>query len=135
MRLTGHHIFLNAAAAAAAGTAALVVDYRNCVFSYATDGGGDANGTVKFQGSIQEVGDEPSDWGTGPTVSNMWDYIEVIDLEDGAAIDGDTGIAVSGADDYRLAEANINGLTWINARLTARSEGEFTVKGFFYSNK
>jgi hypothetical protein len=51
----------------------------------------------------------------------MWDFIEVVDLEDGTAIDGDTGVAVATADDYRLFSANIDGMRWINARVTART--------------
>ena len=35
--------------------------------------------------------------------------------------------AVAGADDYRIVEANINGLQYLSARVTARSAGEVTV--------
>ena len=94
------------------------------MLSFATDGGSDAALTVKFQGSIQT--DEP-DFSAAQSVRNHWDYIEVIDVEDGSAIDGDAGISVSGADDYRLFEINTNGLKWINAIVSNRTEGEVTV--------
>ena len=106
-------------------------DFRHAVFFFATDGGGDAALTVKFQGSIGKgIGanmDIAPTFSSAASVTNMWDYIEVIDLEDGSAIDGDTGVAVATADDYRMFEANINGLQYLSARLTARTAGEVTV--------
>jgi len=107
-------------------------DFRHAIFYFATDGGSDADLTVKFQGSIgkglsPDEDDAPA-FGSAAAVDNMWDYIEVVDLEDGSEIDGDTGISVSGADDYRMLEANINGLKYLCARVTARLEGEVTVK-------
>ena len=123
---------LDAAASAKTGTNINVEDFKHCVLSFATDGGGDANLTVKFQGAVTE--DAP-DFSSAQAVDNMWDYVEVVDLEDGAAIDGDTGISVSGADDYRQVEMNTNGLSWINATVTARSEGEVTVKASMFDNQ
>jgi len=116
---------LSAAATTGAGTAFNVAKYRHVVLSFATDGGGDAALTVKFQGSIQEA--KPA-FGSAASVTNHWDYIQVVDLQDGSGINGDTGIAVAGADDYRLVEMNVNGLNWINANVTARTEGEVTVR-------
>ena len=125
MRDTKEYTILDAAAAASTGKAISVEDFKNCVFSFATDGGGDAALTVKFQGS---VADDCPDFSAAQAVDNHWDYVEVVDLEDGSAIDGDTGVAVATADDYRLLEANINGLKWICATVTARTGGEVTVK-------
>jgi len=116
---------LSAKAANGIGTTARVEDYKNIMLSYATDGGGDAAMIVKFQGSLQT--EEPT-FSAAQSVTNHWDYIEVIDVEDGTVIDGDTGITVSGADDYRLFEVNTNGLKWINAIVSSRTEGEVTVK-------
>lgn len=109
----------------------LVQDYRNCVFSFATDGGADAALTVKFQWSIQE---EAPTFSSAQSVTNMWDYIEVIDLQSGSAIDWDTWVAVATADDYRLFEANINGLKWVNVVVTARTAWEVTVKAKLFNN-
>lgn len=109
-----------------------VEDYRNAIFSFATDGGGDAALTVKFQGSIS---DTAPDFTSAQSLANHWDYIEVVDLEDGTVIDGDTGVSVATADDYRLFEANINGLKWINAIVTARTEGEVTVGVRVFTNQ
>lgn len=124
-RDTKEYTILSAKAATGIGNTIAVEDFKNAVFSLATDGGGTANLTVKFQGSIQETA---PDFSSAQSATNHWDYIEVVDLQDGAAIDGDTGIAKAGADDYRLLEANINGLKWLNAVVTARSAGSVTVK-------
>jgi hypothetical protein len=108
-----------------------VQDFSNCVFSYATDGGWDAALTVKFQGSISETA---PNFAAAQSVTNMWDYIEVIDLNTGSAIDWDTWVAVATADDYRLFEANINGLKWMNAVVTARTAWEITIKAKLFDN-
>ena len=105
-------------------------DFDHVVFSIDTDGGGTANLTVKFTGSIAETKPTTS---SAQSVTNSYDFIEVVDLEDGATIDGDTGIGVSGADMHRLVEANINGLKWIVVRLTARSAGTVTVVARLFS--
>ena len=108
-----------------------VQDFQHCIFAFATDGGGDAALTVKFQGSISETA---PDFSANQSVTNMWDFIQTIDLEDGSTKDGDTGVAVATADDYRLFEANINGLKWINARITARTAGELTITMRVFNN-
>lgn len=107
------------------GKTIFVDDFRNAILAYDTDGGGDAAMTVKFQGSIQ---DTAPDFSAAQSVSNQWDYIQVIDLEDASAIDGDTGVAVAGADDHRLFEMNINHLRWVNAIISGYSEGELTLQ-------
>jgi len=109
----------------------LVEDFRHSIFSFATDGGGDAALTVKFLGSIQDLA---PDFDDSQSATNTWDYIQTIDLEDGSAINGDTGVSVATTDDYRLLEANINGLKWITAKMTARTEGEVTVRAQFLNN-
>ncbi len=99
-------------------------NFRNALLAFSTDGGGDAALTVKFQGSVSST---TPDFSASQSVSNQWEYIQVIDLEDGSSIDGDTGVAVSGADDYRLFEMNINHLTWVNAIISGYTEGELTL--------
>ena len=51
----------------------------------------------------------------------------MIDLNDGTPINGDTGFVVTGTDDFRLFEVNINGLDFLNFNVTARSAGAVTV--------
>lgn len=113
------------------GRSIFVPDYRNVVFTFDTDGGGDASLTVKFQGSIQE--DAP-DFSAAQSATNQWDYIQTKDLEDGSSIDGDTGISVASADDHRSVEANINALRWVNVIISGWTEGEVTVKALLTDN-
>jgi hypothetical protein len=129
LRNTADAVIMNAVGAAATGNTMFVDDFKNVIFSYATDGGGDANSTIKFQGSIQE--DAP-DFSAAQTVTNHWDYIEVVNLDTGAAIDGATGVARTGQDEYLLLEANVNGMRWVSATVTARSAGELTIKARAY---
>ena len=121
---------LSAKAATGIGTPMLVSDFMHLVLSLAT--ASSANLTVKFQGSIS---DTCPDFSAAQTAANMWDYIQVKDLEDGSSIDGDTGIAPAGTDDFRLFELNVNGLKWINAVVTARSAGAVTVSCMPFSNE
>lgn len=105
----------------------LVEDFRHCIFSL--DGASNANMTVKFVGSIGKspTSDDCPDFSAVQAYNNSWDYIQLIDLEDGASVDGDTGIAQAGTNDHRILEANINGLKWVNAIITAWSAGNSTI--------
>lgn len=114
------------------GNSIFVADFRNAILTFNTDGGSDAALTVKFQGSISE--DAP-DFSAVRSASNQWDYVDVVDLEDQSSIDGDTGIAVSGADDHRQVEMNINALRWINAIISGWTVGEVTVKVMLTDNQ
>ena len=107
------------------GSDILVENFRNALLAFDTDGGGDAAFTVKIQGSVQT---EVPDFSAAQTKSNQWEYIQIIDLEDGASIDGDTGVSVSGADDHRLFEINTNHLRWVNAIISSYTEGELTLQ-------
>lgn len=110
----------------------LVADFKHAVFSIDTDGGGDAAMTIKLVGSVSE---ECPDFAKAQSPSNSYDYIEMIDYEDGAAIDGDTGFVVATADDHRIFEANVNGLRWISVVPTAGTAGEVTVRARLFSDQ
>lgn len=111
-----------------AGNSINVKDFRHAVIAVHTTGS--ANGTLKFAGSITE---SAPDFGSAQSPSNSYDFVEVKDLQDGSAIDGDTGLVLSGTDDNRLFEVNINGLDWLTARLTAIAAGQFTVTVKLYN--
>jgi hypothetical protein len=123
-------LILDAKGATGIGTPMEVSDFAHLILSLAT--ATSANLTVKFQGSIQH--DMP-DFNAAQSVTNMWDYIQVKDLEDGSSIDGDVGIAPAGTDDFRQFELNVNALKWICAVVTARSAGSVTVKCKPFSNQ
>lgn len=100
-----------------------VEDFRNLVIELSSSG--NANLTVKFQGSVS---DEAPDFGAAQSADNHWEFINIVDLQDGSPINGDDGIVLSGADDFRLFEVNVNGLKFFNARVTSRIAGSVTIK-------
>jgi hypothetical protein len=81
--------------------------------------------TVKFQGSFAE--DAP-DFNAAQAYNNSWDYVEVLDYEDGTAIDGDTGLTCSGTADNRLLEINTSGLTWLTVAITSYTAGTVDIR-------
>lgn len=125
------HTFLSAKASTGAGTALNVKDYRFLTVFVATDGSGAANLTLKCQGSVSETA--PT-WASAQSTTNRWDYIALTDLEDEAKVDGDTGFAVAGADDYRIFKIKTDGLVWINFNVTARAAGSVSVFGRPFTN-
>jgi hypothetical protein len=105
-----------------------VRDFKHLVLSL--DFSDTSTMTAKIQGSVQETA---PNFAAAASKSNSWDYIEAIDLEDGAAIDGDTGIAVT-ANDHRLVEVNVNGLEWVCVELQAYTAGKLNVSYEAFSN-
>lgn len=98
------------------GRSIFVEDFQHITLAFDTKNS--ANLTLKFVGSFQEI---PPNWYAAQSETNQFDVVDVIDYEDGASIDGDTGIAPSGTDDHRHLEANVSGLRWISAIIPAAS--------------
>ena len=132
-RIFQNYTILDAAAITGAGTGVNVQEFQHLIFWFATDGGGDAALTVKFQASISV--DEP-DWDSVQSVINEWDYIDALPYmaKSNSIIYGDDGISVVTEDNYGLFQMNCEGLKWINIIVTARTEGEVTVKLKAFSN-
>lgn len=116
-------VIFNAQTGNGIGEDILVSSFRNAVVSIATSGS--ANLTIKCQGAI---GSALPDFSAAQSVSNMWDYVQMVDLEDGNPIEGDTGLVFTGTDDHRLFEININSIDWLNFRVSGYSAGNVTVK-------
>ena len=129
MRDYKFYTILDAKAATGVGLSINVKDFRHLVVIIGT--ADNANLTVKAVGSIEE--DAPN-FASAQAVDNMYDFIEMVDYQDGAKIAGDTGIAPAGTDDFRILELNTNGLKWLNFRVTARVAGNVTVKLLAFSN-
>jgi len=129
MRDSKTYTIMSAKGTTGIGNNIFVKDFRHAVVTVNT--ASSANGTLKFAGAIT---DAAPNFAGAQSATNAWDYVEVKDLEDGSAIDGDTGIAPAGTDDHRLFEVNVNGLTWLNANITAISAGTFTVQVTLYND-
>lgn len=115
---------LNAAGANGIGTPMHVSDFKNVVLGLNTTG--TTTATIKFQVSYQK--DMPN-FAASQSPANQWDYVKVVDLEDASAIDGDTGVALVGADDNRYFEAEVNGANWICAIISGWSQGAVSLTG------
>jgi len=97
-------------------------DFRNAIVTIAS--ASSASLTIKCQGAM---GNSAPTFSSASSASNPWDYVQMIDLQDGSAINGDTGIVFSGTDDVRQFEVNTNALDYLNFSITARSAGSVTV--------
>ncbi len=106
-------------------------DFRDAVLSFDTDGGGTAVLTAKVVGSVQE---ELPNFAAPQGPDNQYDFIQMLDLQDGSEIDGDTGLAVSAGDMNRMLEVNVNGLRWLAVILTDGSIGDLTVRARLFGN-
>lgn len=115
-------IFSAAAATTTAGLPQLVENFRHVALTLATSGS--ANFTIKFQ-----ISNSPTapDFTAARSAINRWEYVQVKDLQNNAAIDGDTGVAFAGTDDVRMFEVNTNGQRWIGAAITAYAAGAISL--------
>lgn len=72
--------------------------------------------------------------GATPTPANPWGYVQLIALDDGSAITGSIGIALTATDINKLYEVNINLLKYFTIIPTAWTQGAITVKAILSSN-
>lgn len=77
-----------------------------------------ASGTLQFACSNQATA---PDFSGSQSDTNRWDYVQVVDKEDGATIDGDTGITLNNTTDVRQFEINDNYSTWCTALLSGNT--------------
>lgn len=123
---------LDAKGATGIGTPMYVGDVQNIVIAFHT--ASSTNATTKLKGSISKG--RPT-FGSAQSPTNSWEFIEVIDLEDGSAIDGNTGIVQSGTDFNRYYKVNVDALTWIVLDVTTYSAGAITAiaKGYNFNKE
>jgi hypothetical protein len=117
-------VIFDAASADGAGEVLNVEDFKHIVLEFASESS--ANLVVNFKGAVSDSA--PSDFTASQSPSNLWDYIQVKDLDDGSSVDGSTGITLSGTDDVRLLEVNTNLLKWFTAEISSYSAGNITIK-------
>lgn len=122
---TGNGVGGATGTAATASKIILVEDFPSIIVSFASDGGGTADLTIKAVGT--DLDDSP-DFAKTQTVARTFDFIDMVDLQNGTSYDGDTGMVYSSADDYRLFEVNTNALKWLSFLTTAGTAGNITVK-------
>lgn len=87
-------------------------------------GASSPTGTIKFFAADSDLPPDPL---SAQSPSNPWDYVQAIDLQSGAAVNGDTGIDFAGSADTRRFELNISGARWVGAVITAYTGGNYTI--------
>lgn len=131
-RSSQYKVIHDAEGSAGVGGTMRVADYRHVVVMVATSGvGGGEAVTLKAQGSPEETA--PA-FGSAQSVSNFWDYLQMIDLNSGSGVAGDTGVTVSGSNDFRLFSINTDGLHHLNFELSdITGTLEVTIKAVGYT--
>jgi hypothetical protein len=110
---------------------ALTSDYRDMLLFAGTTG--TATLTVKVAGSIgKNNGDAPNFGGT-VSPSNPYTFVQIINLDTAAAVNGATGIAVAGTDIANTYEVNLNGLKYLTVVPTAFTQGAITIKAMLFN--
>lgn len=113
---------LNAQAATGAGVALDVSNYKSVNFDLSTSGS--ANATIKF--AISNRFEQP-DFSSPASSSNFYTFVQLADIQNDSAVNGNTGIVLTGTDVQRSYEVNANYVKWICPIVTAYSAGAITI--------
>lgn len=117
-------ILLASTISTATSTGVTVSSYQNVGFTVSTV---NTSGTIKFGCSMA---DSLPTFATLPTASNRWQYVDVIDLQDEASIDGNTGITFAQSTTIRQVAIRNNVFKHCGAFFTtaAANVGSTTVR-------
>lgn len=118
----------------------LVEDFRNIILSLETSGS--ANFTLKFAGSLgkpvvaasDKSSEDTPNFGATQSASNPYQFVQLINLDTAAAINGATGVTSAGTDLHTQYEVNVNALKYFCPIFTAWSAGTFTLKALLTDN-
>ena len=115
-------------------------DFINVMLYVATAGTSTFNfKVVGSQGRLlSDVGtrgtDRPNFAGT-QNDTNPYTNVQIIDLDTGAAVNGATGIALTGTDINKQYEINTNGMKYITVIPDTWTQGSITIKAKAYNNQ
>lgn len=142
---TGASVAGSGAGAGSSGVVALapkilfVQEFRNVILQVNTSGS--ANFTLKVAGSLGKSdgdsnthGDTPN-FGATQSKSNPYTFVQIINLDTAAAVNGATGITSAGTDLHNTYEVNTNGLKYLTIVPTAWSAGAISVKAQLFTNE
>lgn len=118
----------------------MVSDFRNIILQVGTSG--TATVTLKVAGSL---GLPFASANTSPrydfmnmaatvSPSNPYTFIQSINLDTGATVNGATGFVVSGADINNQYEVNINAMKYLTVFPISWTQGAITIKAIFTTN-
>lgn len=100
------------------GKVIYVADFTHIVLAMHTKN--DANLTFKVYGSISK---EIPNFFVSKSETNVYDNVQLKDLEDNSGVDGDTGVSIAGTDDVQQYEVNTNGINYLTAEITDYTAG------------
>lgn len=143
---TGANIAGSGAGAGASGVMVvapkilLVDDWVNIVLSVETSGS--FNGTFKPAGSLGKpintaagkTSEDTPNFGATQSASNPYTFLQTINYDTAAAVNGATGITSAGTDLHNTYEININAVKYFSLVLTAWTAGTVTVKALLTDN-
>ena len=118
----------------------LVSDFKNAILHVLTTG--TTTCTMKVAGSLGQTSANQITYqsrmgmpnmGATATVLNPYTFLQIIDLDTGTAINGATGIAVTGTDINKQYEVNINAEKWLTVIPISWTQGALNVKLFVTS--
>lgn len=122
MRDYKHYKILNEKAEAGYGIIVPVKDFQNAVITIATSN--NANFTAKVLGSSSE--DAPT-FSSAASPTNQHSFLQIINLDDGVAINGAAGVSSAGTDICKQYEVNVNGQNYITVQVSTYAAGKITV--------
>lgn len=117
-----------------------VSDYRNIILSVETSGS--ANFTFKIAGSLgkpvtvasDKYSEDTPNFGATQSASNPYTFLQIINLDTAAAVNGATGVTSAGTDLHNSYEVNVNAIEYMTLVLTAWSAGTITVTALIADN-
>lgn len=94
------------------------VEYQNLTIAVTISAGFSA-GTLKFQGSINDIAGELTqpNFANPASATNQWGYVQTVNLDTGATINGSSGLSLASAGTF-LLEVNANGLSLLSAEIS-----------------
>ena len=111
----------------------LVENFVNAILQVGTTG--TATTTVKVAGSLGKPESQKSsprydypNMGATVSPSNPYTFLQIINLDTAAAVNGATGIVVAGADINNTYEVNINAIKYLTVIPVTWSAGAITIK-------
>lgn len=117
-----------------------VRDWRNVVLSVETSGS--FNGTFKVAGSLgkpivlatDRQSEDTPNFSATQSASNPYTFLQIINLDTAAAVNGATGVTSAGTDLHNQYEVNVNGQKYLTLVYTAWSAGAVTVTAQLLDN-
>lgn len=146
-RYTGANVAGSGGGAGASGVVVIApkiltsMDVTNAILSVVTTG--TATLTIKIAGSIGNVsadeiasgGVDTPNFGGTQSDSNVYTFLQLVDLVDASTVAGGTGLATTATDINKLLEVNINAIKYICPIVTAWTQGAITVKALLTNNQ